>query len=150
MGELYTMGYRAGWTPETLRMTMRESNAMLCDIRYMPHSRWHPEWNQGTLAKQFGSRYRHIKALGNRNYKNPGAPIDIVDLDDGIRQIEVLLSQFCYVIAMCGCPQLGQCHRSIVAHEANYRLIIPIRELHPPRLDGPQFELFMHKQGRDC
>lgn len=143
MGELYTLGYRAGWTPETLHMTMRESNAVLCDIRYMPHSRWYQEWNQGTLARQFGERYRHIKALGNRNYKNPGAPIDIVDIDEGIRQIETLLRQFTHVIAMCGCPQLDQCHRVIVAQEANYRLLIPIRELHPPQLDGPQLELFM-------
>jgi hypothetical protein len=60
MVELYAMGYRAGWTPETLLMTMRESSAMLCDIRYMPHSRRYPEWNQGTLAKQFGSRYRMV------------------------------------------------------------------------------------------
>lgn len=27
-------GYRAGWTPETLRMTMRENDAVLCYTLY--------------------------------------------------------------------------------------------------------------------
>jgi hypothetical protein len=34
MGERYTVGYRAGWTPVTLRMTMRASNALLSLCRY--------------------------------------------------------------------------------------------------------------------
>ena len=37
---------------------------MLCDIRYMPHSRWLTDWNQGILAKRLGESYRHIEALG--------------------------------------------------------------------------------------
>ncbi len=143
MGTLYTMGYRAGWTPKALLMTVRESNAVLCDIRYMPHSRWHSEWNQGVLAKQFGDHYRYVKALGNRNYKLSDAAIAIVELDEGIRQIKVLLGQFSNVIALCGCPQFEQCHRALVAHEVNRRLIIPIRELSPPESGSPQLELFV-------
>ena len=134
---IYTTGYLAGWTPEALAAAVTEQEAVLCDIRFMPRSRV-PGWNRVQLERLMGARYRHLKAFGNRNYK--GGEIALVDITEGLRQVEALLDQFDNVVLMCACRDARQCHRRLVAHQASRHLGVPTAELHLP--PGPQMTLF--------
>ena len=134
---IYTTGYLAGWTPEVLAAAVAEQGAVLGDIRFRPRSRV-PGWNRAQLERLMGIRYRHLEALGNRNYK--GGEIALLDLAEGLRQVEVLLDQFDNVILMCACRNRQQCHRRLVADEASRQLGVPTVELSPP--PGSQMTLF--------
>ena len=134
---IFTTGYLAGWTPDALAAAVTEQDAVLCDIRFMPRSRV-PGWNRAQLERLMGARYRHLKALGNQNYK--GGEIALVDITEGLRQIEALLDQFDNVVLMCACRDAQRCHRRLVADEASRQLGVPTAELHPP--PGPQMALF--------
>lgn len=81
------------------------------DIRFSPRSRI-LDWTAGRLAKLLGNRYRHLPALGNRNYR--GGLIEFVDLEEAVVQVGELLRQQ-PVILLCGCARLEQCHRLPVA-----------------------------------
>lgn len=105
---LYTLGY-SGWTPEAIREEAQARNAVVCDIRYSPRSR-HPYWTQGNLQRLFGTRYQHVQALGNRNYKS-GGPIVLADYDAGKQAITEILATGQAVILMCACKDLATCHR---------------------------------------
>jgi uncharacterized protein (DUF488 family) len=64
---LYTFGY-SGKQPEELHTLAEQLDALVADIRFSPRSRV-PHWNGGSLVRRLGHRYRHLPALGNRNYK---------------------------------------------------------------------------------
>jgi len=134
---VYTTGYLSGWTPDVLAAAVAEHGAVLCDIRFMPRSRV-PGWNRAQLERLMGAQYQHIKALGNWNYR--GGEVALVDLADGLRQVEVLLEEFGSVVLMCACRDLQRCHRRLVAEEVRRQLGVPTAELHPP--PGPQMTLF--------
>ena len=74
MYQLYTFGY-GGRRPDQLRTLAVRLDGVLVDIRFSPRSRI-PDWSAGRLRKVLGERYRHLPALGNRNYK--GGPIHCV------------------------------------------------------------------------
>lgn len=76
-GILYTTVYLAGWTPEALAAAVAEHDAVLVDIRFMPSSRV-PGWNKSQLERRLGPSYRHLKALGNENYRS-GGEVALVD-----------------------------------------------------------------------
>ena len=131
MTRLYTLGY-TGWTPEALAGSVIVLEAVLADIRYSPRSRV-PHWNQAHLVRLLARRYRHLKALGNRNYK--GGDIELVDLPDGLRHLEALLAEYAAVILMCACRDLGTCHRRVVADACRDALGLEATELR--RNSGP-------------
>jgi uncharacterized protein (DUF488 family) len=79
MYQLYTFGY-SGRRPDQLRTLAERLRSVVVDIRFSPRSRI-PPWTDGRLRKVLGKRYRHLPALGNRNYK--GGPIEFVDLQTG-------------------------------------------------------------------
>lgn len=134
---IYTTGYLAGWTPEALTAAVAEKGAVLCDIRFMPQSRV-PGWNRVQLERLMGARYRHLKELGNRNYK--GGEISLMDLAEGLQKVDALFDRFDNVILMCACRDRQRCHRRLVADEASLQLDVPTAELYPPA--GPQMTLF--------
>jgi uncharacterized protein (DUF488 family) len=109
---LYTLGY-SGWTPEAIQEAAQAYNAVVCDIRYAPISR-HPHWRKHQLAQQFGVRYQHVQALGNRNYKSGGA-IALADYETGKQAIADILATGQAVILMCVCKDLAACHRLTAA-----------------------------------
>jgi len=80
---------------------------MVADIRFSSRSRI-PDWNGSRLQKLLGERYRHLPALGNRNYK--GGPIEFVDLPTGVVEVGELLKQQ-PVILLCVCADVQRCHR---------------------------------------
>jgi uncharacterized protein (DUF488 family) len=63
---LYTAGYGAGWSRDSLGRVMEAAGAVLVDIRQAPWSR-SPQWQKPALAGMFAERYVHLPALGNLN-----------------------------------------------------------------------------------
>ena len=91
--------------------------AVLADIRFAPASR-HLQWTKNYLALMLKNRYRHVAALGNRNYKTHGGAIQIHNLEIGIRLLE---SWNANVILLCACEKLENCHRRVVKAELEKR-----------------------------
>ena len=105
----YTTGY-TGKRVEQLPVLLDYYDAILADIRFAPVSR-HLQWTKNYLALMLKDRYRHLPALGNRNYKTHGGPIQIHNLEVGIRLIQ---SWERNVILLCACENLENCHRRII------------------------------------
>ena len=77
IGRLYTLGSAHPNAVATMQALMAsDSQMLLVDIRYTPRSRWFPQWSQKTLQTAWGDRYRHVKALGNVNYRHSAAPFN--------------------------------------------------------------------------
>jgi len=106
--QVYTLGY-SGRKLHEIEAFVEEKQAILFDIRYSPRSR-NPTWNEGNLRKTFGARYKHIRALGNANYR--GNSVRIENFDAGLRAITQSGRP---VILMCACKEYEHCHRSVVA-----------------------------------
>jgi uncharacterized protein (DUF488 family) len=112
----YTTGY-TGKAVEQLPALLDFNDAILADIRFAPVSR-HLQWTKNYLSLMLKDRYRHVAALGNRNYKMHGGAIQIHNLEIGIRLIQ---SWETNVILMCACAELENCHRRIVKNELERR-----------------------------
>lgn len=106
MQPLYTFGY-SGRLPDQLQALVEQLDAVVVDIRFSPRSR-SPGWSAGRLQKLLEKRYRHLPALGNRNYK--GGPIEFVDLKTGVVEVGELLRQQ-PVILLCVYADVQRCHR---------------------------------------
>ena len=111
----YTTGY-TGQRVEQLPALLDFYDAVLVDIRFAPHSR-HLQWTRNYLALMLKDRYRHVPALGNRNYKTHDS-IQIHNLEIGIRLLQSWESN---VILMCACEKLENCHRRVVKAELERR-----------------------------
>jgi hypothetical protein len=111
---LYTIGY-SGWILPVLQQTVTDRGAALVDIRYRAWSWPYSEWRKSHLQQSFGTRYVHIPALGNRNYKTKGAPIALAAYPTGQRQVAQLLRMWPVLVLLCGCAALAGCHRVLVA-----------------------------------
>jgi uncharacterized protein (DUF488 family) len=127
---LYTLGY-SGWTPEAIQEAAQSLNAVVCDIRYAPASR-HPQWRKHQLVQLLGSRYQHVQALGNRNYKS-GGPVALTDYDTGKQVIAEILATGQSVILMCACKNLVHCHRRTAAEQLAADLGVCLMHLTPPK-----------------
>jgi hypothetical protein len=112
----YTTGY-TGKPVEQLPALLDFNDAVLADIRFAPVSR-HLQWTKSYLSLMLKDRYRHVAALGNRNYKTHGGAIQIHNLELGIRLIQ---SWETNVILLCACEALENCHRRIVKNELEKR-----------------------------
>jgi hypothetical protein len=108
----YTTGY-TGKRVEQLPALLDYYDAILADIRFAPVSR-HLQWTKNYLSLMLKERYRHVAALGNRNYKTPGGAIQIHNLEIGLRLIE---SWETNVILLCACENAENCHRRVVRSE---------------------------------
>lgn len=115
----YTTGY-TGKRVEQLPALLDYYDAVLADIRFAPHSR-HLRWTKNYLSLMLKDRYRHVSALGNRNYKTDdaaAAAIQIHNLEVGIRLIQ---SWERNVILLCACERLENCHRRIIKNALETR-----------------------------
>ncbi|SMF96079.1 hypothetical protein SAMN02949497_3460 [Methylomagnum ishizawai] len=147
---LYTAGYGAGWTPETLDAAMIERGAVLVDIRRLPWSTQSTEWTRSRLLARFGKmRYAHFKSLGNLSRK--GDPIALVDADNGIRSLAAILNWpgIDAMVLLCGCRDVHTCHRKVVAELAAERLgdrfALRIEHLEPTLATDPDH----HQRGKN-
>lgn len=105
---VYTLGY-SGKKMYEIEELVKQVGGILFDIRFSPRSRA-PVWNGSNFREVFGARYKHVKALGNRNYK--GGPIALVDFEAGLEQIRASGRP---VILMCACKDYDVCHRKTIA-----------------------------------
>jgi len=116
LSSFYTTGY-TGKAFEELPALLDFHDAILADIRFAPVSR-HLQWTKNYLSLMLKDRYRHVPALGNRNYKTSGGAIQIHNLELGIRLLE---SWETNVILLCACEELENCHRRVVKNELEKR-----------------------------
>ena len=105
--QIYTIGYGVPGAMATLENFVN-AGGFLFDIRFSPSSA-NPIWRRESLQTRFGDAYRHVKALGNKNFR--GGPIEIVDFAAGRKLIE---AQTAPVVLMCVCKNLAECHRMTV------------------------------------
>lgn len=122
---LYTLGY-AGLTPEQLRAASVQYAATILDVRLAARSPA-PQWRKSALVQLLGDRYRHISALGNRNYRN-GGPIQLAHPEAALPMVQQALAQRS-VILLCGCADVATCHRREAASWLSLRLRAPVRHL---------------------
>jgi uncharacterized protein (DUF488 family) len=115
---IYTIGY-AGVPVEDIAAFVAHQQALLCDIRFSPHSR-NPQYTQRQLQARFGECYQHVPALGNRHYR--GGEISIVDYAQGEREIATYLQDWFAVVLLCVCADVQTCHRKRVAERLSLRL----------------------------
>jgi len=115
LSHFYTTGY-TGKSVEQLPALLDYYDAVLADIRFAPMSR-HLQWTRNYLSLMLKDRYRHVAALGNRNYKTHDS-IQIHNLEIGIRLIQ---SWGTNVIMLCACAELENCHRRVVKNELERR-----------------------------
>ena len=105
---VYTLGY-SGRKPAEILQIAEELDATVFDVRFSPRSRV-PHWSRKRLTEFLGDRYRHVRALGNRNYR--GGPIELEDFPAGL---ELIQDSERPVILMCACKDPAICHRSTIA-----------------------------------
>jgi uncharacterized protein (DUF488 family) len=120
-GKLYTVGYAAIEGVEQLQALLTQE-VLLIDIRYLPASRWKPEWSRKRLCERFTSNYQHIRELGNVNYNSLDLPIQLLDAKQGISRIVSLLEQGRDICLLCACADWEKCHRRVVADLVRHEL----------------------------
>lgn len=123
---VYTFGY-TGRQPQELAAIAASLDALVIDVRYSPFSRNHI-WNKKQLVALLGDRYRHVKALGNENYK--GGPIKLLDPQAGVREVSALLDTQ-PVILTCVCQNVNWCHRKVAAELLAEELGVEVIHLPP-------------------
>lgn len=131
---VYTIGYGGMEGAAELAQVCRDTGAVLLDVRYSPYSR--NEAFTGRTIRLAVPRYEHVPQLGNRNYKEHDAPIDIADPRLGLAIAENYLERG-PILLLCYCPHVSVCHRKTVADmlaERGY----PVIHLSRQRKQKPQ------------
>lgn len=105
--QVYGIGY-SGKSQDQIRQIADQLDAVVFDIRFSPRSR-NPEFSGARLRTNLGTRYLHVKAFGNRNYR--GGPIEFVDFEAGLAQV---VASDKPVILMCMCKDPARCHRTVI------------------------------------
>jgi hypothetical protein len=111
-----TLGYSEDYAEDILRILL-EDGWLLIDIRMSPYaSPFYNFWHGEALKKEFPGKYWHLPQLGNKNYKKEDRHkgIEISNLEDGIRKIQILLNHGYKLILLCGCKDYHKCHREKV------------------------------------
>ena len=111
--KIYTLGY-SGWTHEAIQEVLDRIDGVLIDIRMVPRSRC-LRWDGSTFARKYGDRYVKVKQFGNVNYKGTMAQVRILDFAAGVEIVRELTKTGRAPILLCGCPDVNQCHRKILA-----------------------------------
>lgn len=120
---LYEFGYRGWRLGDIARATASPAPGIIVvDIRFAV-PRAGPR-SAGWFAAGLQGRYRHIRALGNPNFR--GGPIRLLDEREGLRSLLDLNRLHPGRLAlMCACPRYEACHRRAVV-EALERRGIPV------------------------
>jgi uncharacterized protein (DUF488 family) len=113
-GYIYTVGYAAADAVRDLEGLMADPAVLLIDIRLAARSQWFPQWTKKRLRLKWGDRYRHMPALGNVNYRDHRAPIELADPATGLAAVQGLLADGWSVVLLCACANYERCHRKLV------------------------------------
>jgi uncharacterized protein (DUF488 family) len=110
--KIFTLGY-SGIKPAKLKEIVEALGAHIIDVRLVPQSRWHPEWNSKALASEFGNRYTWIPDFGNLNYK--GGQVEINNFPSGVGYLRRAMRDGRSPLLLCCCKNVETCHRKVVA-----------------------------------
>lgn len=128
---IFTIGYDAGWTHDTLFAEMDRLGAILIDIMFVPYKSL--LWNHDSLRSILGNRFEYIKELGHIKYCD--GPEQLADPLKGLFLLEYALEKYPAIILACRCVSPLLCHRTTVAelctHHIN-RWKINAQHLSPP------------------
>lgn len=108
------VGYGNAKHRDLIARLMQDETMLLVDTRISPRSAV-PGWHRTSLEHRYGKQYKHLgETLGNKNYK--GGPIEIVDLDCGLLDLQQLLLDGHTILLLCGCSKHQECHRWVIAN----------------------------------
>jgi len=111
LGLLYTFGYTdVDLCADAAIEQLVALDVVIVDIRYSPNSRV-AKWRQVQLQERLGEQYIHIQALGNVNYNRPGAPIHLLQSENGVSLVGERLQRGQHLALMCMCREVEECHR---------------------------------------
>jgi Uncharacterized conserved protein len=130
--KLWTLGHSTHSIEEFLELLRAHGIRQLVDIRTLPGSRRHPQFNQENLEASLGAaniKYRHMKGLGglrkpkadsiNTGWKNSGfrGYADYMQTAEFEEQLKRLLewSEELPTAVMCAEALPWKCHRSLLA-----------------------------------
>lgn len=116
MHKLYDLGYQTIKDPAILAQVVEKLDAVVFDVRWSPRSRDY-RWNNSALQSLLSQRYLHVQELGNVNYRDWSAPVQISHLPYGLKQIAIALEAN-PVILMCACRDRSTCHRLVIVQAA--------------------------------
>lgn len=112
--KFYTTGY-AGKDITDLKPMLDALDAVLVDVRFSPTGET-LRWRQIYLKALLREKYHHVPQLGNRAFREGKAQIQNLDLG-----IKILVSFNANAVLICGCADLKECHRNVVAQELRRR-----------------------------
>ncbi len=135
---LFTLGHSTHPIEEFLELLRAHGIRQLIDIRTLPGSKRHPQFNRENLEASLGAqkiKYRHMKGLGglrkpkpdslNLGWKNAGfrGYADYMQTKDFEEQLEQLLiwSGELPTAVMCAEALPWKCHRSLLADALDAR-----------------------------
>ena len=141
---LFTIGY-SGFSVRTFISTLQKNNiTLLADVRSLPYSRRHPDYNQDVLSavlKEYQIRYQSYAAeFGARQEDRRYYPNGYLDFEQfsksdpflsGVRTLAAYTRQGGRAALMCSEIEPSMCHRSILAARAFHRLGFRILHLLP-------------------
>jgi hypothetical protein len=116
--QIYQWGYSgSGWAYDEMRAALEAVNGVMVDVRFSPYSRA-KKWQQVSFQAGLKERYVHVKAWGNKNYREWGKPVKLVNFKQGVREVGDYIQFGGYdgVVVMCGCSGYGGCHRQDVVN----------------------------------
>lgn len=113
-GKLIPFGYSTPNAAARLAALMQDERAILCDIRSSVASQKKPGWSGEALRQAYGKRYVWIRSLGNINYYQRGAPIQLANPATGIPRLLDGLAKGYTIILLCTCDDYETCHRRVV------------------------------------
>ena len=129
---MWTVGHSTHPLEAFVALVTAHGVTMIADVRKMPRSRRHPQFNVETLPRSLdaaGLGYVHLGGLGglrrerpdsiNRGWRNPSfrAYADYMQTDEFARELEGLLALAARqrVAIMCAEAVWWRCHRSLIA-----------------------------------
>ena len=122
--KVYPVGYGIDGAAQYIERLMEQPQMLLIDTRFSPKSRW-AEWREGVLREKYGPRYRTAGAyLGNVNFQ--GGPIQIADLEEGLRGLRLYLDEGHDLILLCQCLDYSSCHRKVIVDQLVERTSVEV------------------------
>lgn len=118
MSTIFTLGY-AGLKLSDVKAWLESHSVLLVDVRFVPWSR-NSQWKRENLQATLGDRYVWLRAMGNRNWRDPSMEaVELADPERGVRIASRLLQKnsICLLCLESDGPDGGhwRCHRAEVA-----------------------------------
>jgi hypothetical protein len=122
--KIYPVGYSMDGAQQYIDQLMAQPQMLLIDTRFSPKSRW-AAWREGALRAKYGTRYRWAGAyLGNMNFQ--GGPIQIADLEEGLRGLRLYLDEGYDLLLLCQCSDYYTCHRKVIVDQLRKRTSVEV------------------------